>query len=143
MPSEKSRVAVLQRRRVRKSRAPDLIARWAAVGVTASALSDLQHEALLDSLRNPNEDRSRTAGSLSSIVADLGNASEMVVVIGWDVDEEPGLLLQSASLAQSNAFFRATYPDGFVAANQPLTRALIVDFEDNDFEADEVQFPAT
>lgn len=63
----------------------------------------------------------------------------MVVIIAWDIDNEPALLIRSEALAQPEAVLRTIYPDGFIAAGQPLTRALIVDFDEADFLADEVQ----
>ena len=72
-------------------------------------------------------------------MAEIGSASETVVIVGWDVDNEPALLMHSDALAQAGRFFRTVYPDGFVAVNEPATRALIVDFDDADFQADEVR----
>lgn len=57
----------------------------------------------------------------------------MLVIVGWDVDEEPALLLSSEGLGRSVAQLRATYPDGFVLLDQPLTSALLVDFDEDDY----------
>jgi hypothetical protein len=75
---------------------------------------------------------------LQSIVADLAQAGEATVVIGWDLDNAPALLVPGHAFAQSSASLRTIYPDGFVAADQSVSRALIVDFDDSDSEADEV-----
>ncbi|MDQ2763906.1 MAG: hypothetical protein M3Y22_10620 [Pseudomonadota bacterium] len=56
----------------------------------------------------------------------------MVVVVGWDVDEEPVVLVPSTALDRSEANLRVTYPDGFVVLDQPLTSALIIDFDEDD-----------
>lgn len=66
----------------------------------------------------------------------------MVVIIGWDIDNEPALLVRSEALAQPDAVLRAIYPDGFIAADQTLTCALIVDFDETDLRADQVQLAA-
>ncbi len=83
--------------------------------------------------------RTLAVGSLQSIVADFGNGSDMLVIIGWDIENEPALLIRSAALARSGASLRTIYAEGFVVANQPTTRALIVEFEDAHFKADQVR----
>lgn len=67
----------------------------------------------------------------------------MVVVIGWNVDEEPALLMRGEAIIQSEDFLRSAYVDGFVMINQPFTRALIVDFDERDIEIDEVRPPVS
>lgn len=63
----------------------------------------------------------------------------MVVIIGWNIDNEPAVLARSDALALSSTSLRTIYPDGFVAADQPATRALIIDFDNADFHADPVR----
>ncbi|WP_294275260.1 hypothetical protein [uncultured Sphingomonas sp.] len=138
MMPDQPRLAVLQRRRIRKTRAPEVAAAWAHAGVAASVLSDLRHEELIDLIRGSGT-RTLAVGSLQSIVADFGNGSDMLVIIGWDIENEPALLIRSAALARSGASLRTIYAEGFVVANQPTTRALIVEFEDAHFKADQVR----
>lgn len=59
----------------------------------------------------------------------------MAVIFDWDIDNEPALLIRGGALVQPSAPFRAIYPDGFVVADEEATRALIVDFDDSDFQA--------
>ena len=66
----------------------------------------------------------------------------MVVIVGWDIDYEPALLIRSDTLVQSDTFLRTIYPDGFIAADQALTHALIVDFNETNFRADRVRLAA-
>ena len=66
----------------------------------------------------------------------------MVVIMGWDIDHEPALLICGDALVRSGASLQKIYPDGFVAADQPLTRALVIDFDGIDFQADEVRLTA-
>lgn len=56
----------------------------------------------------------------------------MLVIVGWDVDEEPGVILSSEALNRSVSHLRVMYPDGFVLLDQPLTSALLVDFDEED-----------
>jgi len=114
------------------------VAAWAGAGVAASALSDVRHEEIVKLLRGSGR-RQRQLGSLESIVAGLREASDMVVIIGWNVDHEPALLIRSQELSQPDSLLRTIYPDGFIAAAQPLTCALIIDFDETDFLADRVQ----
>ncbi|ODU70004.1 MAG: hypothetical protein ABT11_09955 [Novosphingobium sp. SCN 66-18] len=98
------------------------------------------HEQFLGQFRSSGTTRKSLEGSLLNAIVGLVQSSDLLVVIGWNVDEEPALLLQSDALDQSEAFLRAIYPDGFVAASHPFTRALIVDFDEYDVETDEVVF---
>jgi hypothetical protein len=63
----------------------------------------------------------------------------MLVIAGWNVDEEPGVLLSSEALIGSVSHLRALYPDGFVLIDQPLTSALLVDFDEGDHAATYVE----
>ena len=63
----------------------------------------------------------------------------MLVIVGWDVEEEPGVLLSSEALIRSVSHLRALYPDGFVLMDQPLTSALLVDFDEGDHAATYVE----
>lgn len=141
MSRDESRLSEFQRRRVRAARAPEVAAAWAAAGVTASVLSDVRRDEVIKQLRGGGC-RKRQLGSIQSITAGLREAGDMVVIIAWDIDNEPALLIRSEALAQPDAVLRTIYPDGFIAAAQPLTRALIVDFDEVDFVADEVQLAA-
>lgn len=135
---DKSRLALFQQRRIRKARAPEVAAAWALAGVAASVLSDLRHEELIDLIRGGGT-RTPAAAPLQSIIAELGESGDMLVVIGWDIENEPALLIRRDALARSHAPLRAIYPEGFVAVDQPATRALVVDFENARFEADLVR----
>jgi hypothetical protein len=138
MLPDQLRLALLQRHRIRKARAPEVVAAWAVEGVTVSVLPDVRHDAVVEQLRG-SATRARLVGSLQGIVAELGQTGDMAVIIGWDIDNEPALLIRSDALARSGASLRTIYPDGFVATNQPVTRALIVDFEETGFQADDVR----
>lgn len=134
MGRDQSRIAELQRRRVRAARAPEVVAAWASAGVTASVLSDMRSDDVIKQLRGSHR-RKRQLGSLQRITAELREAGDMVVIIGWDIDNEPALLVRSEALAQPDAVLR-------IAADQPLTFALIVDFDETDLRADQVQLAA-
>jgi len=140
MASDKLDRELLARRRLRRAREPRVIASWTNAGYRATALSHAMHEQFLGQFRSSGTTRKSLEGSLLNAIVGLVQSSDLLVVIGWNVDEEPALLLQSDALDQSEAFLRAIYPDGFVAASHPFTRALIVDFDEYDVETDEVVF---
>jgi hypothetical protein len=114
------------------------VAAWAAAGVAASVLSDVRHEDIIKQLQGVGRSK-RQFGSLQNIVAELREAGDMAVIIGWNIDNEPALLIRSQALSQPDSIIRTIYPDGFIAAAQPLTSALIIDFDETDFRADWVQ----
>lgn len=64
----------------------------------------------------------------------------MVAVVGWNVEIDPGILLARKALQQTEAFWRGAYPDGFVVCDQPLSRILIVDFDEADYVIEELRF---
>jgi len=136
MGANRTRLDELLRRRRRVSRVPAAVAAWAAVGVAASPLSTDRHEQLVRLLRSASigrfgELRPCTV-PLSDVVSEFTQRGDMLVLIGWDVDEEPGLLLSSEALRQSVAHLRSIYPDGFALLDQPLTSALLIDFDADD-----------
>ena len=104
-------------------------------------LSDVRHDGIVEQLRG-SDTRTRAVGSLQSILAELAGDGDMVLIVGWGIDNEPALLIRSDALAGAGASLRMLYPDGFLAADQPVTRALIVDFDDSDFHVDEVRLTA-
>lgn len=136
-----SRLAVLQRRSFRRARAPEVEAAWALAGVPVSLISDVRQEDLVEQIRGGGT-RTSAVGSLQSIIAQLADASDMAVIFDWDIDNEPALLIRSGALVQPSAPLRAIYPDGFVVADEGATRALIVDFDDSDFQAYVVRLAA-
>lgn len=111
------------------------------MGVSAEVLSDERQEKLVEQLRGSST-RKRVNSSLQSIVEMLGNAGQPVVIIGWDIDHEPALLFDCDAVVRASAPLRTIYPEGFVAAGQPVTRAFIIDFDESGFEAEEVRLTA-
>lgn len=45
--------------------------------------------------------------------------------------EEPAVLLPAEAFSRCVTSLRSLYPDGFVLLHQPVTKALIVDFDEN------------
>ena len=101
----------------------------------------MRQEDLVEQIRGGGT-RTRAVGSLQSIIAQLADASDMAVIFDWDIDNEPALLIRSGALVQPSAPLRAIYPDGFIVTDEEATRALIVDFDDSDFQAYVVRLAA-
>lgn len=137
MSDNRQRLDELLRRERRAGRVPTVVANWAAVGVAASPLSadrqtDLIGRLRSSGLRRPSELPPPSTHALLPAIREFAGGRDMVVVVGWDVDEEPVVLVPSTALDRSEANLRVTYPDGFVVLDQPLTSALIIDFDEDD-----------
>ena len=136
MGENRKRLDDLLRRRRRVNRVSAAVAAWTALGVTASPLSNDRHEKLLSLLRSAGIRRSAelrpSTVPLSDVVSEFSQRGDMLVIIGWDVDEEPGLLVSSDAVCQSVDHLRAIYPDGFVLLDQPLASAMLIDFDAED-----------
>jgi len=139
MGSNRKRLDELLRRRRRVSRVSAAVAAWASVGVAASPLSSDRHEKLVSLLRSAGIGRSGelrpSTAPLFAVLSEFMQRRDMLVVIGWDVDEEPGLLVSSEALRRSVVHLRAIYPDGFALLDQPLEAALLIDFDAEDHAA--------
>lgn len=138
--SDPKRLADLFRKRQRAAAAAEKIKEWSIAGFNASALSNERHEELVSKLRRDGSVRQAKSGSLNSALADIGAVSDIVAVVGWNVESDPGILLSGKALCRSEGFLREAYPDGFVVCNQPLSRLLLIDFDQDDFEIEEVCF---
>ena len=127
--------ALRGRRRAR--RVLDLLEGWAMVGVMASALSADRQRELIGRLRQSPLQRTpdRPVSSPDAVcdaLADFAAGRDMVVLVGWHVDEEPALLLSFRALIRALPHLRTVYPDGFVLLYQPLGAALLVDVDADD-----------
>jgi hypothetical protein len=117
-----------------------MIKAWSLVGFTASPLSADRHEELIRSLRLKAGTRETKNDPLACALANIGNASDVVALVGWNVEIDPGILLSGKALDQTEAFWRDTYPDGFLVCDQPLSQILIVDFNEVACVIEELRF---
>ncbi|ATC23054.1 hypothetical protein CVUC_08100 [Caulobacter vibrioides] len=60
----------------------------------------------------------------------------MLIVVEWDVNEHPAVLISAEALLRSLPKLRATYPNGFCLADPQLSEALIVSFDDERVEVE-------
>ena len=68
---------------------------------------------------------------LSQDIDEFAASNDLLIVIGWDVDEEPAVLLPAEAVSRCVTSIRSLYPDGFVLLDQPATKAPVVDFDED------------
>jgi len=113
-----------------KKRAALLVAQWASYGVSASPVAHHRYWLLLDKLRGGRSWPLQWTDDLLGNVRTFIDGSDMLTIIGWNVDEEPALLVSGEKLAASSSSLMRIYPDGFVLINDATGKALLVDFDD-------------
>lgn len=126
--ADKERMADLLRKDRRKKLVPGIVQKWAARGVVASPLSDERQQALLSKLRVWGHSQYSPITDLRDVILEFLDDLSVVVVIDFDVNEEPALLMPARSLSASEKDLRAVYPDGFVLIRDEA--ALSIDFEE-------------
>lgn len=138
--SNTGRLSTLLRRRQRYAAAPATIKAWSLGGFTASPLSHDRHEELIESLRLEVGVRESKNDPLARALSRIGNASDLVAVVGWNVETDPGILLSGKAIDQTETFWRDIYPEGFLVCDQPLSQILIVDFNEVGCVIEELRF---
>lgn len=126
--ANKQRMADLLRKNRRKKLVPVIVQKWAARGVSASPLSDERQQELLTDLRAWGHSEYRPIDDLQGAILGFIGDLTLVVIIDFDVNEEPALLIPAHSLAVSEKDLRTVYPDGFAIIRKE--GALTVDFEE-------------
>ncbi|MBJ7411869.1 MAG: hypothetical protein JHD15_16095 [Phenylobacterium sp.] len=127
--AEKLRMADLLRKNRRKKLVPGIVQKWAARGVSASPLSDERQQELLTDLRAWGHSEYRPINDLQGVILEFLDDLTLVVVIDFDVNEEPALLIPAHSLPVAEKDLRTVYPDGFALIRDEA--ALIIDFEED------------
>ena len=67
---------------------------------------------------------------IDQTLRDFATTVEIAIVLGSSADEEPALLVPAASLARLHGKLSTLYPNGLLIADQPLSRVLVVDFDE-------------
>ncbi len=126
------RMSTLLTQNHRKRRAAALINQWAGHGLAASTLSPDRYTALIGRLRGGKARLPQRTADLIGEMRDFVLSCDMVALIGWNVDEEPGLLVSAATFIDKLAATTSVYPDGFILFNDATGRALIVDLDEDE-----------
>lgn len=128
---EKKRLAKLLQRQQRKTHAPATLHVWEENGVSVTSLPDDRHEELVSWLRAnwdpPHEAVADIGGHLKAII---GEEDLVIVMNFWDWDEAVAVLAPAKGLLRIKGKLRQIYPDGLLIADQRLSSALLVDFDD-------------
>jgi hypothetical protein len=124
------RINKLIRQGALKRRAKEITARWAKLGVSVSPVSHDKYWLLIDRLRGghswPLQFTDRLSDELRTFVADR----DMITIIGWNVDDEPALLVGAEALLRSGSRLTEVYPDGFILVDEIGRSALLVDVDE-------------
>ena len=129
---KRTRLSLLLKRQARKRRVPGILEAWRSCSVRATALSHERAEHFTDwvkaNWRSPDE---RVADSGQCIRQMAAGLDALLFLDLWHWDEAVGALVPARSALRVTSRLRVIYPSGFVAADQALSRALVVDFDDH------------
>jgi len=113
-------------------RAADLVSRWAQLGISVSPVAHDRYWLLIDKLRGgrswPLQRTDDLTRDLNAFAADR----DMLTIMGWNVDDEPALLIGVESLLRTIAAVPDIYSNGFVLIDDVSSRALLVDIDDDE-----------
>lgn len=126
---EKQRLAHLLRKNRRRNLTPEIVSKWRARGVAVSVLSDERQQELVARLRASTGPEQERAKDLQDVTRTFVGSASTLVIIDWEVNEEPALLVPAAAVLRTEADLRVLYPSGFVLLKE--ADAVIIDFEEH------------
>ena len=115
-----------------KKRAAVMVGRWALHGVSVSPVAHDRYWLLVDRLRAGRSWPLQWTDDLLTEVRAIIADSDMLTILGWNVDEEPALLVGAEKLVSKLPSLNHIYPDGFVLISDVAGKALLVDFDDEE-----------
>jgi len=115
-----------------KKRAAVLVGRWASHGVSVSPVAHDRYWLLLDKLRGGRSWPLQWTDDLLAEVRAFSAGSDLLTILGWNVDEEPALLVGAEKLVAKASVLSRVYPDGFVLISDVSAKALLVDFDEDE-----------
>src|SRR5579859_4022471 len=131
--ARRARKALLLQRNNRRLRMPAIRSAWRSFGITTSALDDERCEQLIAWLRAYWRKPRQPETQLQQRIKAFSRGRDTVVVLDfWQWDEAVALIVSSAALGRVAARMSTIYPSGFLVVDQPVTRGLLVDFDDQD-----------
>jgi hypothetical protein len=113
-----------------KKQASVLMGRWASHGVSVSPVHHDRYWLLLDKLRGGRSWPLDWTGDFIAELRTFSLGSDMLTILGWDVDEEPPLLISAEKLMAKASVLNQVYPDGFILISDLAGRAFMVDFDE-------------
>lgn len=142
MTRSRERLAKLLRQNHLKLRAAELVSQWAEYDVAASPVAHSRHWKLIDRLRGGRSWPLQHVDDLTRSVRAFVGKSDLVTIMGWNVEDEPPLLLSTQALLRSAHIIRRVYPDGFIVIDDESQSALLVDIDDEEgIHAERIDLP--
>lgn len=129
MTRSPERLQKLLRQNQVKLRAADLVKQWSGHGVAASPVAHTRHWKLIDRLRGGRSWPLEQVNHLSGAVSAFVGASDLVTIMGWNIEEEPPLLVSADALMRALEGIEIIYPDGFILVEDGSQRALLIDID--------------
>ncbi|MFK0300515.1 hypothetical protein ACIQTU_14990 [Brevundimonas sp. NPDC090276] len=126
---------LLQKKR-RSTRLPPLVALWTALGARVSPLADERQRELIHCFRAAGSFTLEPTPNLEKALLAFVEQFEMVVVVEWDANEHPAVLLSTKAFARSASKLRSVYRDGFWLADTALSKAIVVSFDEDRAEVE-------
>jgi hypothetical protein len=132
MDDQKSaRLSLLLKRQARARRVPGTLEAWRNCGVAATVLDDERAEQLIAWVKAHWHQPDRSVEGAEQHLKLLADGLEALLILDfWQWDEAVGVLVPTVSTVRIAHSLRSIYPDGYLAADQLLCRALVVNFDD-------------
>lgn len=127
-----SRMNKLLTQNALKKRAAVLVGQWTSHGVFVSPVAHDRYWLLLDKLRGGRSWPLQWTNDFLGEVQSFSAGSDMLTILGWNVDDEPALLVSAEKLMAKGSALNHVYPDGFILISDVAAKALLVDFDDEE-----------
>jgi hypothetical protein len=135
MDERRQRLSVLLKRQRRRNVLPDIIAWWAKHGISVSPVSDERHNSLTQVLQGGLSWPLDYSEDYISDVRTFVAQHDIVAICGWDIAEEPAVLVSAGDLSRYASDLTALYLDGFFIAEPTFQSGLGVDWDEDDQSA--------
>ncbi|MFC7499399.1 hypothetical protein ACFQRC_09215 [Enterovirga sp. GCM10030262] len=129
MTRSPERLQKLLRQNQLKLRAAELVKLWSSHGVAASPVSHTRFWKLIDRLRGGRSWPLEQVDDLRGAVSRFAGTSDLITVMGWNVEEEPPLLMSTQALLRALDRIERVYPDGFILIDEGSQSALVIDID--------------
>jgi hypothetical protein len=136
----RQRLAELLKRQQRRNVLPDIIAWWAKYGISVSPVSDKRHNLLTQMLEGGLSWPLDYSEDYISDVRTFVAQNDIVAICGWDIAEEPAVLVSAADLLRQAGNLTSLYLDGFFIADPSFQSGLGVDWDEDDQNAYTAEF---
>lgn len=115
-----------------KKRAAALVGQWGSHGVSVSPVAHDRYWLLLDKLRGGRSWPLQWTNDFLGEVQSFSAGSDMLTILGWNVHDEPALLVSAEKMMAKATALSQVYPDGFILISDVAGKALLVDFDDEE-----------